>query len=306
MPIVEVRERRLRAGSFSFGDSGVRQYTRVYHVESDDKGESEVKVRQATGLPRKFDSHPDDTAALVREITIEQRDDQPLLWDVEVLYATEEGAVENDPLNDPADLEWSFNNEQLPVSKADFLNASLGLPVSAVDTVQTDVPITTSAGIVINPPHMENVPTPVLRITRNETAFNASFAIAWQNSLNDRAWNNVASRQAKLNIPSAQRLQHPDPARGFYWRITYEIAFRQDEWTINQLDAGFYSIGASGPGFYSPIPDDTNNVTQEPIRLDGKGDVLSTGVGVGATGAVYRVYRSNRTKERNFDDLNLI
>ena len=60
-----------------------------------------------------------------------------------------------------------------------------------------------------------------------------------------------------------------------YWQVSYEFGLRADEWDVGVIDAGLYYLDS---GDRKPIPDATDAPTQLPVRLDGSGGILTSGI----------------------------
>jgi len=278
-----------RGRSHSSDAQGGRTYRRKFDVYTDDKATEQSEVRQAVGVPRIGDIYPEDTGATVIGLQVEQEPNHDKLWHVTANYSTDTGnqntgAEEENPLDRPAELEWSF--------------------VQFTKIAETDLngeALLNSSGEIFDPPPEMDDSRPVLRIARNEAAFSAALAVDFMDAVNLDAFFGGQPGQVKVASISAVRQFENDVA---FWRVVYEFHYRRELWDLRVLDQGFHTFDGvtldvirelvnnvdDGPGTFQPV--------QKPERLDGMGGRLAP-----PEASVYLPYQVY--KNRTFADLGL-
>ncbi len=260
-------------------EKGQRSYTRKFEVITSGLADA-YSVKQATGIPRRGDVLLTDTDARVKSVAPEQNDDNPYLWIVTVEYdTTTNPEQEENPLDRPAEVTWSFTQFQRIAEKDVNGEALLN-----------------SAGYYFDPPPEIDDSRPVLTITRNEPAFNASQAIDYQDAVNSDSFLGFEPYQAKVaNITATRQFE-----KVWYWKVTYEFHFRREQWTLEILDQGRWRAGRKAirqkNEAGTEIPG--THVT-DPVPLDGNGEPLADPTPDNAVFLPFDVY-----KEREFSAFN--
>lgn len=261
MAVTAVNE-TWRGRAHEINSSGNRSYTRTFDVLTDDRNTAQKEVRDAAGVPRVGDVYPDDLGATATRVSVEQDPGIFLLWRVTVEYETVTGnqnqaAEDEDPLNRPAELEWSF---------AQFTKV-------ADQDIDGNM-ITNSAGDPFDPPPEIDDSRPVLRIARNEAGFSAATAVEFMDAVNDDAFFGGQPGQVKVaNISAVRQFENGIP----FWRVVYEFHFRREGWSLQILDRGYRILVGGVP---EPVVEDVKNPgggtetfqeVREPILLNGAG-----------------------------------
>ena len=290
MAVVNVQESIFQR-SGSINNEAIQTYKRIFNVTTDDQADGPNVALNATGIPDVGDPHPDVSLALVESVNAKATS-SPTVWSVEVQYSTETGNnsgtspfEEENPLDRPSIIEWSFAQFQSPVEKDRFGN-----------------PVQNSAGDRFTGLSMDDS-RPVLRITRNEGGFSPARSIAFKDAINEDNFFGAEPGQAKCqNIGARSRFEN-----GFqFFEVRYEFHFRREGWNIEVLDEGFRQID---PSFPDPIPITevivdasgtklTDTPVSVPAKLDGSGKRLAPGDDV-----VFLEFELYEPK--NFADLNL-
>lgn len=255
----------------SIDQQGQRSYTREYRVITDDWTDGPKVVRQATGIPRVGDPYAPsgtetDTAAVVTSVTPRQNPEHPTVWLVRVEYRTRQIdplQANEDPLDRPAQIEWSF----VPYRKVVWED----IDNNAIDS---------SAGEPFDPPVEIDDSRPVLRITRNESGFDPARAVEYQDAVNDAAFFGGAVGQVKVASISAS---NQFEAGIEFWRVSYEFHFRREGWALKVLDRGFLRLTAGARTLATLPAHDASGgkildqPVSAPILLDGAGAPLAVG-----------------------------
>lgn len=332
MAIVSVDETYPRASQTR---SDERTYTRMYNVLSDVQDESELIIRQATGLPKRGQVHPVDTAAVCTDVNCTQDTDAPQLWHCDVTYSTRvpTNATTN-PLLRPAQYSYDTATENVNVGLAyKFLNGSgnyTGIryrrsPLDELDSDNRWVPVRTSAGEIFDPGLQETVYYPVLHVTRNEQSWTSLSAQQYVGSINSHEYNGYAPyTMLMVDINAKLTRENFNDIEYVFWEVNYTIQIKEDTWDHILVDNGARAINYDLD--HMPVylqGDDTTTalVTQGEINdrlptvalldanmrsircsLNGNGE-LQTRPNSLPLVEFYRVYRTKR--ERDFRLLNL-
>ena len=252
-------------------NKGTRTYTRVFRVVTDSNLDGPREVRQATGIPRVNDpyivSTEQDLGATVTSVKPSQQSEHPRVWLVSVEYSTDTGTssqqeAEEDPLDRPAVIEWTFARFQIP---AEF---------------DTDGgAILNSAKERFDPPPMIDDSRPVLRITKNQSSFDPALAVSFQDAVNSDAFFGGNPGQVKVMAISSR---NAFDAGTQFFEVQYEFMMRREGWALRVLDQGFKElIGGEQIHMSEPImdaaptpnPKGTVKITS-PALLDGSGRKL--------------------------------
>jgi hypothetical protein len=127
--------------------------------------------------------------------------------------------------------------------------------------------VANSAGQRFDPPLMIDDSRPIVRITRNELYFDPALAIRYQDTINSDRFFGAEPRTAKLNIgPVVYQYQNGIQ----FWRVTYTIEFRFDNWKLKVLDEGYMEKDTDHPPDLKPIIVQGEKVPS-PYPLDGDG-----------------------------------
>lgn len=253
--IVWVHEKH-EAWSGSRNDKGDYEFSRAFDVltQTRNVGPFQVLLAEdpATGLavPGDFDDYHagDDTLsfAFVKSKNAKRDSQQPLLWQVDVKYSSatdiQQRQVAENPLDRPPVYSWDNTTYQKVAFKDKDGN-----------------PVVNSAGERFSPlPEMDDC-RPVLRVERNEASFNEARAIDYQDAVNTDMFRGFDPGQAKVaKITGSTAFENSV----HYWKVTYEIHFRREGWTLEVLDEGTYYLEGD----------------EKQVFLDARGQVMQTGL----------------------------
>lgn len=253
MPVVKITVNRKGASYNADGVSGT--VTKQFVVEWDgSEGADYMVVHSRTAsdgilaVPEPYSPHPADPWTYVQNIGV-MPGNGPKQWIVTVTYKSWQ-----DPLNAPWQVSWSFASSNEPI-----------------DRDINDKAITNSAYETYDPPISKEADDLILRISRNEAAFDPLAALDYKNSVNSDYFYGAGPGIAKLNLWTGD-LQVGGPQA--WYAVNYEIQFRQDGWKRRLLDQGFRTFDAD-EGTYTTITDSEGNPMSEPTLLDGNGQKLA-------------------------------
>lgn len=273
-------------GSRHAEDNEVRTASRRFIVVSNSRSDSATGARQATGVPRRGDPHPEDAVMVC--VNIDASQTAPFVFEVNCEYSTRgfgPGDENDHPLDKPAVREYGF--------------------ISSIEPAYTDRDgnaILTSARVEFDPTLERPVYDPYVIVTRNQATFSASTALNFIGHVNSASWtvpgtnDTVTAGQALCtNIAGSEAWYEGQR----YYEVRYEFHLREDGFAKRVVDRGMMKLAASGSALcYEVITDDNGNPVSEPVLLDGSGGVLACG-----GTPVYLTY--DVFPEANFNSLNL-
>lgn len=206
-------------------------------------------ARSATGIPSRGDAHPDNSAAKV--IRKRAYPIGPHFFQVDVDYVGKDS-----PLLDPYEKAWRFNTSTEPVDAdkdgAAFLNP-LGDRYVGITKEFSD---------------------PVYVVTRNEASYDIATKAPYQNAVNSDTFLGMAAGTARMLSITGNRVVD---GTDYYWRVTYEIQFRNDGWGKRVLCEGKrYWTGKTIGGAKQIVAavDSNGQPVNTPVRLSATGTLL--------------------------------
>jgi len=263
MTVSLIQEQENRSSSHNIKNE--RTYSRTWLVETDTATDDAVTVENAwvssTGIVAGV-AHPNDSGAVAKEISTSCDSEDGKSWTVSCSYGLWDEDDTN-PLNQPADVQYSFNTFEKIVERDQQNNAIVN---SAQDPFSDPVNIDDSRLVVT--------------ITQNQASFNVSMAAAYVNAVNSDAYLGCAPRQWKCASIGATK--EYDAEYGAYYKCTATLEFRVEKYDIKILDQGTRELDG---GVKKNILVGGAPVT-DPVLLDGNGGKLD----VAAT-PQYRTFR---------------
>lgn len=281
MGVVDVKESfKTQAPKTKDGTTAIRIFT-VLLDGNDSTTEAPFVAREATGIPDIGDSYPNRSFLFCSSVTPIARTEK--LFDIKVDYSTVQlhlkggGETEN-PLKVDPEVDW------------DFVVSS-----EAVDRDIHDKPIVNSAGEPFDPPPVEDVYDFVLRVSRNERSFNENHARTFKNTVNSISFLGWPPKTACLKVYRGTRVVTGDYE---YWRVSYEVHFREDGWEKRIADKGRREkIGTNEDGTPKTqvIADNRGIKVSGDTLLDGTGHILkATYIGPNNEEAVWLEFETKR------------
>lgn len=259
----------------TINERGVRTYSRRYRVLSSILGENEIAVLLATGIPRLFDSDPNDPGAYVRDISAEEDEANGFRWIVTVEYSSQAreapGAEavnpatgQRNPLAEPAIVEWDDVEIRVPVT-----------------TDLEGVAIVNAAGQPFDPPPEVEEGITVCRIIRNEAGFDPDVIDDYKLTVSLHPFFGRLGRQCLMRKITA-RQQNGEGFR--YDQVTYEIHIaklkddpsspdgKNHPWQLKLLNAG---LCEKVSGKLKPIRDKDGTPINQPAPLNTNGTAIA-------------------------------
>ncbi len=272
MGFVKIAEQGFRRSS-SMDEKGVRKYTQIFQVFTDNPQMDSQLVRDAPGIPNLFDSYASntgfDTDALCIAKEARENSENHYQWEVECHFSSAAGDVdqaEENPLDRPSLRKWTRENFKRPAE---------------VDL--DSFYVVNSAWDPFDPPPELDAHIRVLTITRNETDFDPQGLEQYSYAINKEDFFGYTPGQARMDPIDAEEAWENGTE---FWKVTYTIRFRTDRadpWNLHPLDQGTrYSDGTHQITPY----DKAGQPPSRPFLLDGNGNKLAVN-----TSAVYLNFR---------------
>lgn len=269
-----------RAGT-PYSIDGKRDYVRRFLVEVDNQLTSQYEIGNHRSLPgpnsfyTSADGSEYDLLALLTQKTVRVKEsDDWQFWIVECRYSTElpqgggnygskndQGA--DNPDTENPDVEWDFETRN----------------VAAVEDLD-GFPFCNSAGVPFKPAPTDEIPIPVLSISRNELFYDEEIATKYAFALNSDLFLNRSAGQVQC-MPIKAKMMFRGKLQ--FWRVSYRFRFsgrdkngnpRLWEDYYKMLDEGTHELvddpDRPGKKKLMPIYEGATPVTT-PRLLDGNG-----------------------------------
>jgi hypothetical protein len=244
----------------SLDDAFKREYVRIFSVKVDSIYDGPQVILSATGVPRIWDPYVTatdaDLGALCKKLDPRQTDTRNL-WELQADYSSEvkeQSQQAQNPLDRPAEIEWSFAKYQKAVDRDIYGKA-----------------IRNSAGLPFDPPPEIDEGRPILTINRNEATFNFANAYAYQDAVNQDTFFGAPPGGFRVNNIRGRR-QYENGLS--FWAVTYEFEYRGETWFYRPMDRGKTQVDPAD-GKLVAIADKYGQPVTEPVPLDGHGQPLS-------------------------------
>lgn len=268
----------------SAADESQYRHARRFIVITDSVDDGNVVAIKATGIPRVGDAHPDEAYAYCKRVRADADGDSRLKFIVTAEYetpprSTNPGDNNPDPLLRPSEYSWQWAQRNEPVRFAKFTkkikvqrNGTTQTVDSGFQSIET-YPVQNSARTPIDPLPERTVSSPTLRVIRNQASFSAADANLYVDHVNadqfSVAGNTIQPGQAYMVSITADR-QYENNV--YFWRVTYEIHFREQGWTIDVLDSGDHELVRDAQNKWVKVKIGTE--VPEVRNLDGNGAKL--------------------------------
>jgi len=200
-----------------------------YLVKTDDKTDTELDVLTDTLAPYLGQPHPTAQGLYVEDIQVKQAKESPYFWKLSVKYSNEQTTAEGEspsetsPEFDPAVIEWSTENFQIPIEK---------------DT--TGQAIVNSAGDPFDPLPTKDEIRVVCTISYNSLSVPVE-VLNFPNRVNGSAITidglSVPEGEAKCTGVRVGGLQQRNGE--FYRNVQFSFAIISGGWDLSILDQGF-------------------------------------------------------------------
>lgn len=215
--------------------SGNRQdgsvYTREFLVRTDDMTTSLIEITNAPGLAY-GDPHPDDASVFLDKFDGKPADESGLLYLCSYEYRKQTPQDEEPPEGEPGGLDfrppvWGGTSGVVtsPVYKdrnGDIMTNSAGDPLEGLEAEQAEERLT------------------LTQFFLHHTDWQAT-AKEYTNSVNNVAWNGGDAHCWKCQGCSKKlNIENRDGATVIYWEVTWEFAYKADNWKLKPWDVGFH------------------------------------------------------------------
>jgi hypothetical protein len=249
---------------------------RTYRVTTNNVSDTWETIRSASGIPSNGDSYASGSSMIVVNRSAKRVTERKDKWHVTVNYdiprnsdgspAGGSGGVENEipEYSRTTETEWEYRDVDLD-----------------------NLPIANSAKEPFTPPLEFPQTIAVYTIARNRLTFDDAGSLPYINAVNSAAFN-VTAPNLNWGFPAETALMtRYDSVRrfradiGYYYRVTWEIKYREDGWRKFLLDQGFMMLDADEvPLSYAPaktIKGSDGLPISSPRLLDGAGGLLADG-----------------------------
>lgn len=254
-----------RGGDEEYSRQGsIRRYTRVFRVRTDSNTDDATVVKAAAELPRIGSVYPYDTGAWCRSRNAKNEGFSKIVWIVTCSYSSEREMFDN-PLDDPAEIEWSSRTFQMPC------------PYDINDQA-----ILNAAGDYFNPAPERMVARWSATVTKNLAAV-PSWILDYANAINDSTWEldgvAIAAQVARVSDLRIGKWQERNDIA--YRVVTMTFEFAPETWQLQLLNQGFrrWCEDPTDPelqiGPFPCISEDGTDV-KEPARLTANGEQIFT------------------------------
>jgi hypothetical protein len=221
----EILKDRTLSGKRKDGNS----YKRAFLVRTSSPTDSLLLIGGAPGI-QYGDLHPDDTTASVQSYDVKPADDSGLLYVVSFDYEKFNPDEEEEP-EKPGSMEfkppaWGGSSSVVtePVYKdifGDVMCNSAGDPLEGLQAERAEEKLTLTQYYASHSDWMQ-------------------LARTYTNAVNDVAWNGGAEETWKCQGCSKKlNIENKDGATLVYWEITWEFAYKADNWRLKPWDIGF-------------------------------------------------------------------
>jgi len=198
-------------------ESGERELTRVFSVKCD-VGEYAYAAMRATGIPARYEQHPEDPDAYAYKASVRSQGNERRYYHVTITYST---LKKQDPAEERPEVSWE-DEEFERVAEKD----------------RDDAAILNAAGDRYEEPVSFTDSRPVLRVVRNEPVFDQALAYQYNRAVNSDTFYGAAPGKMRVKITGAQRWRDGVP----YWSVTYLFRYNPDGWQPEVLEQGLYQI----------------------------------------------------------------
>jgi hypothetical protein len=237
-----------------------------YRIETDTADDGPEVVLTALGL-RYGDMYllrnDLDHTSFLEEVDVQEESGENCngkWWMVTLNYgpfnAAEQAADDGNPLKAQPEISWGFRDIE-EVIRVDF----------------NGDPVVNTAGEPFDPPLTDNLPGPVMTITRNEPigTYSPRKAYEYRGAVNSDVFAGEDPGFARVLQIGGKRAYHG--TCGWYFQVTYEFEFNPDGYTRRINSMGFREVGADGK--LAHILTNQGTPISSPALLDQNGKWLS-------------------------------
>jgi hypothetical protein len=238
-------------------------YTREFLVRVNSPATSLIDITNSPGLAY-GDKHPDDQTVFLDSYSGKPADDSGLLYLCSYEYRKQDPqdqAAENAGGGDqPGGLDfrppvWGGTSSVVtrPIYKdidGDTMTNSAGEPLEDLEAEQAEEKLTLTQ----------------YYLTHGEWM---GLARSYTNAVNEDLWNGGAARTWKCQGCSKKlNIENRNGVTVIYWEVTWEFAYKADEWTLKPWDIGFHQLVNSegDPEPYGSLRAQIKGQDKKPVR----------------------------------------
>lgn len=277
MAVVWTREmQRERSQSGKYGETYV--YKRSWLVRVDDPSTPLPDITNGPGI-NWLDPHPDDDSCLALEFDTKPADDTGLLYIRTCTY-------QKKPPNSTGGDEEA--------DQPTYVEGIMKIPIWSGGSSVTSGPATRDkdGDVIANSAGdpLEDLSMDVAEFRLTLTQYYAShtqwgpLAREYTNAVNSDSWNGGTARTWKCQGCSAQvQTENNALVTITFWEVTWEFAYREDDWNLKAWDVGFHELcGSDGVASASgdkrkAIKGQDGKTSKQPVAL-GSGVALPAGM----------------------------
>jgi len=254
-------------------DEGKRTYSVAFRLTSDAKTDTAYVVGSHASLPGIGSSHPDDPYAYCKSLSVVNSDPWKG-WTVTAQYTNERSLDPADPDNDEVLISWSTEIYQ----EAIFFDYNGNAILNSVGDMFVDPP-------------MRDFTHLIARISLNVKTV-PTWVLSYQNAVNNSSITigglTIPIRTARFQgLLISERKYRGEVA---YHEVSFEIHIHYDNWRYKPLDCGYRKIDYSTGKVVNITNEGDSRKPDEPVLLDGGGNVLTNPSPVTATYLDFQVY----------------
>lgn len=251
----------------SINQDGVREFTLIYKVQTNDKRDGAAIVRIAPGIPSIGDTYTAGNESDPSAVCISKEPeptDSPFEWLVVCRFTTDPGAYEpkqyDNPLAQPPELSFGFQERRI------LIPGRFNNPNAPPTNQSWDRGLFAPNGELFDPQPEVDIADPVWNIKKNVQTISYLDFMTLANSVNSDFFNGVGPRQLMLKPPTAVRKWHKTIS--YYWEVSYQLVFRWETWDIQILNQGTYYFPTSTPTNWWGTTENRH------VKIDTQGNVL--------------------------------
>jgi len=224
---------------------------RTFIATVDDPTTPVVDIANSIGI-NWLDAHPEFDAVYCTDITC-QNDGDPQHYKVEFTY----------------DIVKPEDRQPLPWQRADKF--TFGGSVTSGPAIvhynqgwTTPKLIVNTAGDPLETAQREQAEWRI-QIEGNRQTFDYTIAMAYVNAVNSDTWSGAAPGTIKCQgISGSKEVEQVNGSEVSYWKVTTELAYRPETWTLKLWDVGYNQIKS---GKWGKILDKLNEPVSDPVAL---------------------------------------
>lgn len=254
--------------------AGVREYTKVFVVETDDVADGVMTVGNALGVPHKGDFYfwhgETDAGSLCWEVTPVRDTENELWWEVTCEFSSDMRGGEGGPLGQDPRYDTTNPLQNPPVVTWDHWEEEAEITFDRFGEA-----ILTPVGKPYSPPLIRRVKHSRVVIVRNELFYPTVVDQTMRGVLNSDWFYGWAPRQAMFEDVSAtsQFAQNL-----FFWQVRYEIRFKKPDFDrdVLRMDTVVLKQQTVEPFLFLPaIPEADGIPHTNPVMLNPNGTEMS-------------------------------